>query len=270
MNQAFLEYKSSRISYLRLGQGPGTVVCFHGYGETAASFSFLEKHAGADFTFLAIDLPFHGNTVWKEGLDCTPAGLLEILRAVLVQEGRGPDYILAGFSLGGRMALALYEADPLHCSRLVLLAPDGLKMNFWYWLATQTRWGNRFFKYTMEHPRWYFLLLKGLNRIGLVNASIFKFVSHYIEDEKVRHALYTRWTTLRKIRPGLSRIRAEIRSRQTPVRLLYGMHDRIILSSVGDRFRRGIEANCEMKMIHSGHQLLHEKHVKEILPALLR
>ena len=54
----------------------------------------------------------------------------------------------------------------------------------------------------MKHPGWFFGFLKVLNKLGLVNASIFKFVNYYIGDKEVRHLLYTRWTTLRKLKPN--------------------------------------------------------------------
>jgi pimeloyl-ACP methyl ester carboxylesterase len=264
-------YKNSRISYLLFGTGPAPVVCFHGYGEAATSFAFLANHAGNQFTFIAIDLPFHGETDWQEELLITQAGLISIVQQVVAENfpGRESCFSLLGFSLGGRVALCLYQAMPAQTERLVLLAPDGLKVNFWYWLATQTRAGNKFFALTMKHPDWFFGLLKLLNKLKLVNASIFKFVKHYIGDAEVRRLLYSRWTTLRKLKPGLSKIKEQVRQYKTPVRLVYGAHDRIILSSVGEKFKKGIEGHCTLTVIHSGHQVLHEKHVEEILPALL-
>ena len=107
-----------------------------------------------------------------------------------------------------------------------------------------------------------------MNRLKLVNASIFKFVNYYIGDEEVRQLLYTRWTTLRKIKPDLRSIKNHIRANQTPVRLIYGKHDRIILSQVGEKFRKGIEQHCTLSVIHSGHQVLHEKHAGEIVDSL--
>lgn len=174
-----------------------------------------------------------------------------------------------GFSLGGRMALSLFQSSAFKTERLVLLAPDGLKVNGWYWLATQTLIGNKFFAFTMKHPAWFFSMLKVLNKLKLVNASIFKFVNHYIGDTEVRNLLYTRWTTLRKIKPRLKAVKNKILAENTVVRLIYGKHDRIILSSVGQKFRKGIESQCTIAVIHAGHQVLHEKHVKEIMPALL-
>lgn len=272
--QKFLSYRDSQVSYLRFGSGPRNALCFHGYGEEAGSFAFLDKYAGDLYTFYSIDLPFHGKTEWKEGLNFSPSDLLEIVNNILFKENpRLPAadcrLSLLGFSLGGRIALSLYQLVPARIDKLILLAPDGLKMNFWYWLSTQTWMGNRFFGFTMKHPGWFFGFLQLLNKLGLVNASIFKFVNHYIGDQQVRRSLYTRWTTLRKLKPAIKKIRTAIRENNTVTRVLYGQHDRIILSSVGDRFKKGIEDQCIITVIKSGHQVLHEKHIAEILPALL-
>lgn len=267
MEQRQLAYKNSSIGYTRFGRGPKTAVCFHGYGETADSYNFLDKYAGDLYSFYSIDLPFHGRTDWKEGLLFTPGDLVAIITAI-TGEITGK-MTLMGYSLGGRVALSLYQQNPAKVERMVLLAPDGLKVNGWYWLATQSWLGNKFFALTMKKPGWFFGLLKLLNKLKLVNASIFKFVHYYIGNAQVRQLLYNRWTCLRKLKPDRGLIREQVRASATPLHLLYGKHDRIILPSVGEKFRRGIEAHCRIDILHSGHQVLHEKHVKEILPALL-
>jgi pimeloyl-ACP methyl ester carboxylesterase len=274
MNPDRLAYKNSVIAWYRFGTGSQPVFCFHGYGEDATAFAFLDEQAPPSFSYLAIDLPFHGLTEWKETVDFTVTDLVEIVRLLLAQTTKNdtpvPRFSVLGFSLGGRIALSLTEAMPAQIEKLVLLAPDGLKVNAWYWLATQTILGNKLFAFTMKHPGWFFSLLKLLNKLRLVNASIFKFVNYYIGDPRARDLLYNRWTGLRRISPNLSTIKKDIRQHHTPVRILYGKHDRIILSSVGEKFRKGIEAECTITIINSGHQLLHHKHREEIVHALLR
>jgi len=266
MEQHLLPYQGSFISYARFGDGPQKVICFHGYGEEVGSFQFFEKHAGDRFSFLAIDLPIHGKTQWKSEKDFTSADLVNISSALTKASEK---VILMGFSLGGRMALSLFEKIPQQVEKLILLAPDGLKVNFWYWLSTQTLFGKKLFAFTMNHPAWFFGLLRFFNRLNLVNASILKFVRYYIDDKEARQLLYQRWITLRKIKPDLSSIKQQINKNKTPVCLVYGNHDRIILPAVGEKFRKGIEDYCTLEIINSGHQILHEKHIRELLPALL-
>ncbi|MBK8140606.1 MAG: alpha/beta hydrolase [Chitinophagaceae bacterium] len=268
MELKHLIYRNSTIGYYCFGSGLKQAVCFHGYGEDASIFHFLSNYAGNQYTFYSIDLPFHGRTEWNEGLNFTRQDLVLIIEKIT--EKAAKELTLIGFSLGGRISLSLFEAIPEKIEKIVLLAPDGLKVNFWYWLATQTWLGNRLFALTMKKPGWFFGLLKVMNLFKLVNASIFKFVNYYIGDAEVRRLLYSRWTSLRKIKPDLPVIKNLIRENKTTVRLIYGKHDRIILSSTGEQFKKGIEEYCTLTVIHSGHQVLHEKHIKEILPALMQ
>lgn len=274
MQQQFLAYKSSRIAWYRFGNGSRVVLCFHGYGESGMAFSFLGHLAGNEYSFLAIDLPFHGNTQWLENKAFEPEDLQEICIQLLSSgsfrsHNTERPFSLLGFSLGGRMALQLYQLMPSRVERLVLLAPDGLKVNFWYWLSTQTIAGNRLFAFTMKKPSWFFGLLRLFNRLDWVNSSIFKFVNYYIGNEEIRRSLYARWHCLRRIKPRLKKIQHAITENKTPVRLLYGRHDRIILPGPGYRFRKGIESCCHISIIESGHQVLHEKHGKAIADSLM-
>jgi pimeloyl-ACP methyl ester carboxylesterase len=264
-----LIYNNSAINYYCFGHGPQAVFCFHGYGQDAATFHFLDKYMGDRYSFLSIDLPFHGDTVWKDGLCFTPDDLLQIVEKIMQQEKVTSDKCtLMAFSLGGRMLLQLYQSAPQKFNRLLLLAPDGLKVNFWYWLATQTWAGNKLFHLTMKKPGWFLGLLRAFNKLGMINSSIFKFVKYYIHDKDVRELLYNRWTLLRKIKPDLQKVKSFIQQNQTPVAIVYGSHDRIILSSVGKRFQQGIENYCSIEIIESGHQVLHEKHVADIIKYL--
>jgi pimeloyl-ACP methyl ester carboxylesterase len=257
-------YKRSVIAWHRYGTGPTTVLCLHGYGEDSSRFDFLEGTAGDQYSFYAVDLPFHGRTRWEEKEPFTLEDLNSVCQGILPPG----EFLLLGFSLGGRVALSLFEYWASPVKKMVLLAPDGLKVNFWYWLSTQTAMGKSMFRFTMKYPGWFFLLLRLLNGLRLVNASVYKFVGYYIGNPAARELLYNRWVVLRKLRPDLEKIRQLIREHQVPVRLVYGRHDRIILSSVGDKFCKKTGPLCEVSIIPSGHQVLHEKHSEYILKAL--
>ena len=269
MESFFLQYRSSTIHYSKAGNGSKLLFCFHGYSQSALSFSFLEKELSADFIMIAIDFPFHGKTIWKEGLTFKPEMLLEILTQIKTSLPIKIEKLsLMGFSMGGRAALSLMPAMAKQMEKMVLIAPDGLKLNFWYWLATQNKLGNHFFKYIMQQPTPMFKVLQLLNKMGMVNQSIYKFISFYIYDKQVRDDLYKRWSTMRKFRPHIKKIKSLIYENQIPIRMLYGEHDRIIRYERAEKFRKGIEAYSELKIIPSGHLLLTEANaaiIKDLL-----
>lgn len=269
-----LVYKNAAVRYLRIGSGSAIMLAFHGYGEDAAAFSFLEPHIGQQYTLYAFDLPFHGETSWQEGIDFTVDDVQQIIAILLQQHqhqhpsGSRLAISLLGFSVGGRVALSFYQSNPGIIKKMMLLAPDGMKLNFWYWLATQSRLGNRLFAFSMKKPGWFFAVLKFINRLGFVNASVYKFVNSYIGNPEARTLLYKRWTGLRRLKPDLPLIRAYIMQYKTPVRILYGKYDRIILPGPGKRFQKGISTYCNITDINCGHQVLHPKHTDEILKAI--
>jgi pimeloyl-ACP methyl ester carboxylesterase len=269
MQTAFIHYQASQVHYSYCGNGEKALVCLHGYGETETSFHFLQKHLPAQYRLIAIDLPFHGKTQWKEGLNCTPQDLQAIINSICIQHGVSTTCItFAGFSMGGRVALSLLQSMPAQTDRLLLLAPDGLVVNFWYRLAAHTFIGNRLFRLTMHRPGWFMWMLKAGKQLGIINQSIYKFTRYYIHDPAVREQLYQRWTCMRHFKPRLSTIKQLIRQHAIPVGLLYGRYDRIILYKRGENFRHGIESFCTLQIIDTGHQVLQEKNAAVIIELL--
>jgi pimeloyl-ACP methyl ester carboxylesterase len=274
-NGHFIAFHSSQIHYQTWGTGQKIRCAFHGYCESASTFGFLGEALGPDQALIAIDLPFHGHTNWKEGLEFYPEQLFAIMEEIAARHkktsGRRSDrrYGLIGYSMGGRVALQLLEIRPDSFDHLILLAPDGLRVNVWYRLATRTLAGNLLFRWTMRWPGWLFLLLRLCHALRLVNLSIYKFAVHYIDDRQVRAQLYTRWTVMRKFSPRLDVLAGIIRGRQLPVHLIYGKHDRIIPWQRAEKFRnRGIAATCTLTLLDAGHQLLRPQFLAVLLPLL--
>ncbi len=268
MQSGYLPFDGSNIHYLKWGAGEKVLICFHGYGEAAQNFNFLAQKLHEEFTLVAIDLPYHGETKWNSG-PLSNKQLEKIILEILRKEDLPlVNLYVLGFSLGGRIALSLYQQIPAQIKRIVLLAPDGLKMNFWYWVSTQTLIGNSLFKWTMASPGWFFGMLKIGNRIQFINRSIYKFVEYYIHDDDVRRELYDRWTCLRKCKPNIAHIRNHIATYQSTVRLLYGKHDRIILTSPAKRFIDELKT-AKIEVLDCGHQVLHGKNSDQIVNALI-
>jgi hypothetical protein len=104
------------------------------------------------------------------------------------------------------MALSVLQAKR-NWSRRDFAGTRWLILNFWYWLSTQTIFGNKIFAATIHNPGWFLSMLKLFNRLGVLNQSVYKFVNHFLHDKQKRKQLYLRWTCLRKIRPDLAIIK---------------------------------------------------------------
>ena len=267
MKNVRLAYRSSEIHYITSGNGPRLILCFHGYGRSALSFAFLFPYLQQQYKIVAVDMPFHGQTSWREGKYFTPSHLVEITNAIVAHEHHIGAFSVLGFSMGGRASLRLFQQIPGQIDRLALVAPDGLFVNRWYWLATQTALGNRMFRYTTESPTLLRRLANTGKRIKQINPGIYKFVDYYIGDKQVRQDLYERWTGFSKITPDPALVAKAANEHKVPVRMLYGRYDRIIRFTHGETLCREI-SDCKIEIAETGHHLLQPEHTKSILRLL--
>ena len=64
----FIDLGGNTIHYLKTGTGSKLLIAFHGYGLDAFTFQPLMPLLQNQYTILSIDLPHHGNTVWRDAL----------------------------------------------------------------------------------------------------------------------------------------------------------------------------------------------------------
>lgn len=260
----FIPYKNSIISYHIFGSGNRLVFCFHGYGEDSLSFSFLEETLGEAFTLIAIDFPFHGKTEWREDLLFSAEDLWQILYALMPENYE--KFSLLAYSMGGRVALTLLQNKPNIIDTVALVAPDGLNINFWYWLSTQTTIGNKIFSFTMNHPSWVLWFIKAIEASGLMNKNLIKFTRYFLEDTNERLALYKRWTSMRKFRPNNKVVKDVCIMYGKKLCILLGKRDPVIPANRADFL-----ACCntvKIKIIDSGHQLMKPVYAADIASLL--
>lgn len=263
-----IPYKHSSISYIRVGHGEKPVFCFHGFGGKSTSFAFLESYADG-FTLIAPDLPFHGETVWKEGTEITPADMVSIVQLITDKESvtKGAKFSLLGYSFGARIALSLFQAAPELIDRLILLAPDGLKVNFWYRLAIHTKAGNRLFRYTLQSPGWFLNIARLLQRAG-IKKNLAKFTIDCLQRDDYRQLLSLGWPGYKSFKPDIHQIKSLIGENKVPVRLFFGKADGIFHPRDGLKFSKGLESWCQISLLDCGHQLLSKKYAGDIVKAL--
>ncbi|UYQ92482.1 alpha/beta hydrolase [Chitinophaga horti] len=256
MSSFFIPYGHSKFHAVTYGNGPELLICLHGFGENAAHFECLQSSLGDQFTLLALNMPFHGETVWQEQRTFEKEDLINIFQKILQHQGK-QKFSLLGYSMGGRLALCIIERMAGQINHLVLIAPDGLKNNPWHMFVTQTRWGNRIFKHTTYHPAFFFRLLTLTNRLGMINQSVYKFAFHSMDKLEKRELVYTVWTALRRMMPSRKRCKVLLAKHHIPTLMMFGKYDRVIPPVLGYRFSDGTFP-CKIIVLNKGHQLLSE------------
>jgi len=134
------------LSALRYGTTPPEVTFVHGAGLNAHTWDTTILALG--LPALALDLPGHGDSSWRDDADYSPRTLApDVVRAL--EEWTDRPQVLVGHSLGGLTAAAVAAAAPSLVRRLVVVDitpgvdPDAGPQQVRQFFAGPTDWASR-------------------------------------------------------------------------------------------------------------------------------
>ena len=259
------------IEYFVYGTGNKILLAFHGFNNHAEDFKVFGNTFGNEYTIVAINLFFHGqsqaqNHIVEKGFSIYD---LKNLFDEIADLFPAEKYSLMGYSLGGRIVLKLIEIYPEKIEKIILLAPDGIRISIMYRFLTQTFPGNRLLKRVVDNPSIFFSLAGFLRKTGLLGEKKYQFTLGNYDSKTKRQKVYQVWMVLRKIISKKSEVKNAIRKNNLPVALFFGEYDLIIPPSIGKKFQKGMGKYMSLHILKSGHKLLKEDIVKEIYSRLM-
>jgi len=257
-----------KLHYLQTGSGPEWLVAFHGYGNDAAIFDELAAALGHRYTILSFDLPFHGNSnEWPDDIVFSKNDLVTLIENIQTMTG-AETLSFMGYSMGGRVCLCVIELLPEIVKQVLLIAPDGLVFNFFYYFVTRLSLGRYLFRKFLTSRTIYKPVVNGLHKMRLLDVSRYRFVMHYLESEWSRSMLLRVWPAMRMLLPDHKKVKAHIRNRNIPVSIFMGKFDRVIPVKLARKFSEGLPT-VHLHVLAKGHKLLDGRSTAEIAAPLL-
>ena len=258
----FFEYEGNRLAYRTSGDGPASLVAFHGFGQCSDVFWPIPAPLSRQFTVYTVDLFLHGDSRYGGGELLTKADWQRLIGAFL-QAHQINQFSVMGFSLGSRFALPVVEAFASRIDQVILIAPDGITHTLWYGLATTTRTGRWLFRYVLRHLSALNHLGHALVRAGLLNRTAMRFAELSLSTPEQRKLVYDTWTQFRLITPNVDTIATLLNQHSVRVRFFTGSFDRIVPGTFILPLTDQLE-HYELTVLKTGHNHLIELTMDEL------
>lgn len=182
---------------------------------------------GTHYTIYAFDLPFHGQNShapfemilkneWKRSIQQFLAEK-EIMR-----------FDIAGFSIGGRFALATLETFPGNIDNAFLIAPDGVSEHPMYALATRVPPARWIYGWLMRHPNVFFPGVRAAQTLNLASKSLVRFTQQVLNTPEKRQTIYRSWVAFRDLRFDIPALVKTANAHGVTIYLFAGIYDSLL------------------------------------------
>lgn len=260
-------YNDYQVSYEKWGTGPQVLLAFHGFGQSESIFQNIAPALQDKFTVYACSLFYHGESKFPDhvlpGEPLKPEYLKQGVIAFCKQNNIDR-FSLMGYSLGGRLVLKLVEMMPERINSVLLLAPDGVKKNRWYYFATNHFIGKRLFNRMVYKPKMLFRMINLFRTLGIISEKLKKFVYSQYSDAENRKKIQNVWNTYSILTPRVRDVKAKIKEYNLKTLIFTGEYDPVLDQQIGHILSVGIEDQVKWIKMKAGHDLLKPAYVDQI------
>ncbi|PCJ82613.1 MAG: hypothetical protein COA49_00700 [Bacteroidetes bacterium] len=252
------------------------VVAFHGFDRNADEMGNFLPLYDSETEMLSVSLVHHGRSTPLPPLDKKASLSPELLmEAVEYYIGNSETKIeLLGYSMGGRIALTLFERFPEKFTRVIVLATDGLKMGNLYKFVVNSKVGEYTWRLIDKYPKTNKKAIDLLRDIRLISEYKHRFAIYNTNDSEIRQRVAYGWASHREFWPKKTKLAAQLikyASEEKPVFFIFGNRDKIIPMEWSLPLQKELQnvnkSVCFLE-IPSGHVMRHKTIVNSIISAI--
>ena len=222
------------LPFHRFGTGAKHLLCFHGVGQDGYTcFLPFEQYLGDVYTIYAFDLPFHGQNAGSRELihsEYISKKQWKLLLQTFLTNHDIQQFDIAGFSIGGRFALATIESFSAQIEKAYLIAPDGIYEHPVYAVASRFAPARFTYRSLMKQPTTLQKLLNWIGKLNIFPSKLITFSKNMISTPEKRTVIYNSWIGFRNLKfdiPGLYRTHI---AGKIEVYLFVGSNDQLLTS----------------------------------------
>lgn len=261
MQGQFFDFQHSKLYYTKVGTGKKNLLLFHGFGQDHQAFNKIEEHLHTRYTIYSFDIFFHGISQWNKGEQPLEKLFWQKLIQEFLSEHKIETLSLLGFSMGGKFALATLEAFPKRIECIFLLAPDGIKTNLWYSLATYPTAFRSLFKSMISHPQRFKAIENFAVKVGLLDKGIVRFIESQMDTQEKRSRVYHAWVVFRHFKFDMVTIANIINSNKIGTMMIVGRYDKIITIRNMDHLVKKLK-DYRLEILETGHNGVIQESIK--------
>jgi len=262
----FIEYKNSKLFYSKSGSGPRALLLFHGFGQDHKVFDSWNESLSQFYTLYTFDIFFHGQSQWPSHDQPIEKEEWREIMEIFFKTNNIERFSLCGFSLGGKFVLATLEAFPKKVDEIFLLAPDGIKTNFWYSLATYPHAFRNLFKSMIERPNRFHALTRFAGKVGWIDKGILRFVESQMDTQEKRQRVYSSWVVFRHFKFDMTSVAGIINDHPIRLSMIIGKYDKIITAENMNLLLDKLK-NFNLEILETGHNGVIASSVNLIVPS---
>jgi pimeloyl-ACP methyl ester carboxylesterase len=256
-----IKWNGSTLFYEKTGSGEKSLLLFHGFAQDHSVFKDVVTSLSQEYTCYAFDLFFHGKSNWANGDHPILKQDWKMFLAAFIQQEKINDFSLLGYSIGARFVLTSVDVFPEKIKEIFLVAPDGIKMNFWYSLASYPWITRKLFKSMILHPGRFQLLSSAARQLKLAHPKVLRFAELQMKSSEKRKKVYQTWVVFRRLKYRLEKIAEKMNEHSITVIFILGSFDHLVEKSPIQNFVKILE-HARVLRVETGHNRL-----LELLPA---
>lgn len=257
MESQLFHHKEFSLEYIRFGNGPEKLLCFHGFARSMNDYLLFREELEKKYTVYSFHFFHHGKSVYPENrIDqntLTNGEMRDIFLHFFEQE-KIERFSLMGYSMGGKISFSLLQHFYSQINEMFLMAPDGIKVNFWYSFTSKNRIGNSLYRFLLKKPEPFFRFMRAIKLYRLLSDKLYRFVLNNLESEEKRQLVYNVWLTLRQIEPDAKVSARLINENKIKCYLFFGKYDSVIPPRIGEYFVSMLDEK-NIFVVETGHNL---------------